>query len=528
MMEADLVLLDCNVLTMNLSQPQAEAIAIKEDKIFKVGTNEEISRVIGENTKVVELKNGETVLPGLIDTHVHIADFGRFLTWLNLKGAKSIKEMKNIIKKRVQKTPQGKWILGQGWNQTILTEKRIPNVHDLNDAAPDHPVVLYHQSGCICAVNSKALEVAGITKETTAPTGGSIQHDTQTGELTGVLRENAMNLIWKIIPEPTEEDVSAAISLACEKIIEAGITSVHWIVSSYTEIQQIQKLHEENRLPLRVYVIFPANIQDRIIDLLLHKDLEDEKLQIGGVKIFADGFLATRTAALKEPYSDDQTTKGELLDSQEKLGALVTKLHNSNLHLVIHAMGDKAIDVVLRILEKILKESPRKNHRYRIEQASVLNKKLIQRLKKMKVIVAVQPCTVISEFSTWSATDRLGPKRARWLYPLKTLFKEGIRVSGGSDCPMEQISPLAGIQAAVNREVFPEERITPDEALRMYTVNAAYSSFDENIKGSIEEGKLADLTVVSRDPRTAPPNQIENIEVKMTIVDGKIVYLKSS
>jgi predicted amidohydrolase YtcJ len=527
-MEADLVLLDCNVLTMNPSQPHAEAIAIKEDKIFRVGTNEEISRVIGKNTKVVELKNGETVLPGLIDTHVHIADFGRFLTWLNLKGVKSIKEMKNIIKKRVQETPRGKWILGQGWNQTTFTEKRIPNVHDLNDAAPDHPVVLYHQSECICAVNSKALEIAGITKETTAPTGGSIQHDTQTGELTGVLRENAMNLIWKTIPEPTEEEVSAATILACEKIIEAGITSVHWIVSSYTEVQQIQKLHEKNRLPLRVHIIFPADIQDQIIDLLSHKDREDEKLQIGGVKIFTDGFLATRTAALKEPYNDDHTTKGELLESQEKLGALVAKLHKANFRLVIHAMGDKAIDVVLSILEKILKESPRKNHRYRIEQASLLNKKLIQRLKKMKVIVAIQPCTVISEFSVWSAIDRLGPKRARWLYPLKTLFKEGIRVSGGSDCPMEQINPFAGIQAAVNRQVFPEERITPDEALRMYTVNAAYASFDEKIKGSIEEGKLADLTVVSRDPRTAPPNQIENIKVEMTIVDGKIVYLKSS
>jgi predicted amidohydrolase YtcJ len=527
LMEADLVLLNCNVLTMNPSQPHAEAVAIKEDKIVKVGTNEDINRLVGKDTRVVEL-NGETVLPGLIDTHVHIADFGRFVTWLDLKGVKSVEEVKKIIKKRVQTTTQGKWILGQGWNQTNFTENRMPNVHDLDEAAPDHPIVLYHQSGCMCAVNSKALELAGITKETTAPAGGSIEHDPQTGELTGVLGKNAMNLIWEHIPEPTEEEALAATSLACERVVEAGITSAHWIVSSVSEIQLIQRLRAENRLPLRVIIIFPADILDQMTDLLARKDFEDNRLRIGGVKVFADGFLAARTAALKEPYSDDHTTKGKLLYSQEELCALVATLHKANLHLIIHAMGDQAIDLVLTILEKNLKESPRENHRYRIEQASVLNRKLIQRMKKLKVIVGVQPCTIISEFSAWSAVDRLGQERARLLYPLKTLFKEGIRISGGSDCPMEQISPFAGIQAAVTRQVFPEEQVTVEEALCMYTVNAAYASFDENIKGSIEEGKLADLTVVSRDPHATPPNQIENIKVKMTIVGGKIVYLKSS
>jgi predicted amidohydrolase YtcJ len=527
-MEADLVLLNCNVLTMNPSQPQAEAVAIKKDKIIKVSTKEDISKTIGKDTQVIKLKKEETVLPGLIDTHVHIADFGRFLTWLDLKGVKSIEEMKKIIKKRVQKTLQGRWILGQGWNQTSFVEKRFPNVHDLDEVAPDNPVVLYHESGCICAVNSKALESAEITKETTAPAGGTIEHDPQTIKLTGILRENAMNLIWKFIPEPTEEEILDAISLACEKIVEAGITSAHWIVSSATEIQMIQRLQVEDRLPLRVYVIFPIDILDQMTDLLPNKDLEAGRLRIGGVKIFVDGFLAARTAALKEAYSDDHSTKGKLLYSQKELSAVITKLHKADMHMIIHAMGDQAIDLVLAILEKNLKESPRENHRYRIEQASVLNRKLIQRMEELRVIVGVQPCTIISEFSAWSAVDRLGQERARWLYPLKTLFKEGIRVSGGSDCPMEQASPFAGIQAAVTRQAFPEEQVTVEEALRMYTVNAAYASFDENVKGSIEEGKLADLTVVSSDPLTTPPNQIADIEVKMTIVGGKIVHLKTS
>ena len=525
MLEADLVLIACNVLTMNPAQPHAEAIAIKEDRIVKVGTKEEINSWIGKNTKVLELKE-ETVIPGLIDTHLHIADFGRFLTWLDLKGVKSIKEIQKIIKKRAQGTPQGKWILGQGWDQTSFTEKRILNIQDLDEAALDHPVIIYHQSGCMCVVNNKALELAGVTKETNSPSGGTIEHEPETGEPTGVLRENAMNLIWKVIPDPDEEEVLDATSLACEKIVEAGVTSVHWIVSSWSEIRIIQRLRAENRLPIRVYILFPVDILDQIASLRSRKDIDDDWVRIGGVKLFADGSLAARTASLKEPYSDDITTKGKLLYTPKEISALVAKLHKANFRLAIHAMGDQAIEMVVSILEKTLKESPKKNHRYRIEHAAVLNKELIHRIKKLGVIIAVQPRTIISEFTSWSATDHLGLKRARWLYPLKTLIKESIWVSGGSDCPMEQISPFSGIHAAVTRQFFPEEQITVDEALRMYTVNAAYASFDENIKGSIEEGKLADLTVISRDPRTTPPNKIEDIKVKMTIVGGKMVYPK--
>jgi len=524
-MDADLVLIDCNVLTMNQAQPHAEAIAIKEDRIVKVGTKEEIDRFVGKITKVIELK-GSTVVPGLIDTHLHIADFGRFLKWLDLNGAKSIKEMQKIIKKRAQETQKGKWILGKGWNQTSFAEKRYPNSQDLDEVAVDYPVILYHQSGCMCVINSKALELAGITKKTNAPAGGTIEQDPETGEPTGVLRENAMNLIWTIIPEPDEKEVLDATRLACEKVVEAGVTSVHWIVSSLSEIQIIQRLRAENKLPIRVYIIFPADILDQIASLCSRRDLNDDWIRIGGVKIFFDGSLAARTASLKEPYSDDLIVKGSLLYTQEEINALVGKLHKANFRLVIHAMGDQAIEIVVSILEKTLKQSPKKNHRYRIEHASVLNKDLIQRIKKLGVNVAIQPCTVISEFTAWSAIERLGAKRARWLYPLKTLIKKGIRVSGGSDCPMEQISPFAGMQAAVTRQFFPEEQITVYDALRMYTVNAAYASFDENIKGSIEENKLADLTVISCDPRTTLPYQIENIKVQMTIVGGKIVYQK--
>jgi hypothetical protein len=249
-------------------------------------------------------------------------------------------------------------------------------------------------------------------------------------------------------------------------------------------------------------------------------------LKVGGAVIFADGYLAARTAALFQPYSDCPDSSGKLLCTQKEMNKLAIKVHKANLQLVIHAVGDKAVEAALTTIEKTSKEPSEKELRNRIEQAAVLNEELLQRMKKQKVIVSVQPRVADSEFSVWSAAEHLGPDRVRWLYPLKTLLNDGIVVSGGSDCPMEPLSPLIGIQTAVTRAFFPEERITIDEALRLYTVNAAYASFEENVKGSIEEGKLADLTVLSRDPLNVAPNKIGGIEIEMTLIGGRIVYSK--
>jgi len=246
-----------------------------------------------------------------------------------------------------------------------------------------------------------------------------------------------------------------AAGLACEKIVEAGVTSVHWMILSPVEIRVIQRLRRENKLPLRVYVVVPANLLDDVLELGSHLGLEGNMVRIGGVEISADGYLAARTAALLQPYSDYPAASGKLLCTQEEMNAAAAKILKAGLQLVIHAVGDKAVDAALTTIEQISKEVPRKDVRNRIEQAAVLNEGLINRIKKQKAIVSVQPCVVASEFSVWSATERLGAERARWLYPLKTLLKEDIRVVGGSDCPMEPLSPLMGIQAAVTREVSP-------------------------------------------------------------------------
>jgi predicted amidohydrolase YtcJ len=519
---ANLVLIEGNVLTMNPAKPCAEAVAVKGDRIVKVGSNEEINQLVVEDTQVIRLK-GKTVVPGFIDTHIHVADFGRLLTWIDLSNASSIEDMQSSLRRHVKKTPKGKWLLGRGWNQKLFAEKRLPTRFDLDAVSPDNPVVFYRQTGQMCVVNSLALQLAGVTEGASAPQSGVIDRDTVTGKLTGVLRESATNLIWPVIPDPSEEELMDAAGLAVEKIVEAGVTSVHWMGMSSIELSVIRTLHAQKRLPIRVYVIIPVNLLDEIIGFGLP---DDPALRIGGALISADGYLAARTASLSKPYSDAPEESGNLLCTQEELLLSAARILNMGLQLVIHSMGDRAVGAALTVIEEVSREVLQKGFRSRIEQAAVLNRTLIENLKEQKVIVSVQPCVAASEFSVWSATEHLGPERARWLYPLKTLLKEGIKVVAGSDCPMEPLSPLLGIQTAVMRASYPEERITVDEALRLYTIDAAFSSSEEDIKGSIETGKLADLTILSSDPHKVSPNEIKDIAVEMTIIGGRVFYPK--
>jgi hypothetical protein len=246
-------------------------------------------------------------------------------------------------------------------------------------------------------------------------------------------------------------------------------------------------------------------------------------LRVGGVLITADGYLDSKTAALVQPYSDEPSNKGKMLLTKQELAASVEQILTVGVQPVIHAMGDKAIDTALNVIEQAISN---KRVRFRIEQAAVLNEELIKRLKAEKVVVSVQPTVITTEFAVWSATARLGVERARWLHPLRTLLKEGVKVAGGSDCPMEPLSPLFGMQEAVQRASFPEQRLTVEEALRIYAADAAYCSCEEKVKGSIEEGKLADLTILSEDPLAVSPNEIKDINVEITIVNGKFVYSK--
>lgn len=513
-MSVDLVLRNANIKTMNSKQPAAQAVAIIKNRIFKVGTNQQINSLIDENTKVVDL-DGKTILPGLIDTHIHVADYGRCLMWLDLTGANSISELQTIIKEKVKQLPAGKWIIGKGWNESRFKESRMPQVVDLDEAAPHNPVILYREAAMICVVNSKALKLANLNEHTLSPRGGFIDKNPNTGKLSGLLHDAATSLVWQVIPEPTEEELLDATLIACKKIVKAGLTSVHWIVISETELQIIQKLHIQGKLPFRVNVIIPVEFLPKIVDF---NTGDDSMLSIGGAFIVVDGYLDSKEAALIEPYSDDPKNKGKMLLSEQSLKDLINRALMANVQPVIHAMGDKAIDATLSVLGQI----QNKTVRFRIEQAAILNKNLINRLKNLKVIISIQPKVISTEFSVWSAKQRLG-ERACWLHPLKTLLNEGVIVVSGSDCPMEPLSPLLGIQELVSHFNYPEQRLSIEEALRTYTIDAAYCSKEETVKGSIEEGKFADLTILSCDPIIVETKKIRNIAVDFVIVNGKIL-----
>lgn len=494
-----------------------ESIAVQGNRILKVGTTNEVSYFIGKNTQIVYLE-GRTVVPGFIDTHIHVADFGRFLMWMDLTAAGSINKMQVMLGERLDKVASGKWVVGRGWDENRFIEKRLPTRFDLDVVSPDNPVIFYHQSGQVALVNSKALQLAGITKETPALVGGIIDVNAE-GEPTGILREAATDLAWKLVPESGLDELVEAAADACEKIVQAGITSIHWLAETAIDVAILKKLKEANKLPFSVYIVVPVSL---LGDEAALEDLQEGAAKIGGVSFAVDGYLASRNAALCRPYDNDPQNRGKLLQNQKDLIATANNITEKSFQIVAHAMGDKAIDVAITAIE-----ATEDKNRHRIDPAALLNEDLIERLKKQRIVVSVQPLVAASEFSIYDAEEHLGKERARWLYPLKTLFAEGVRVCGGSDCPMERLNPLLGIQSAVTRRFFPEEQLSVDEALQLYTVHAAFASCEEKDKGTIEEGKFADLTVLSDDPHVVPVGEIQDIQVEMTIIRGKVVYTSS-
>ncbi|UCE44038.1 MAG: amidohydrolase family protein, partial [Candidatus Bathyarchaeota archaeon] len=322
-MQADLALINGNVITLNPSRPQAQAVAITNRKMIKVGNNNEIKSLIEEDTEVIDLK-GKTILPGFTDTHIHMTGFGKTLAQINLRDVQSITELQEKLERRVEATEEERWILGRGWDQDRLKEKRYPTRWDLDKASPNNPVVFTRVCGHLSVANSKALEKACITTETISPSGGKIDKNLETGEPTGILRENAMDLVHRITPQLTGHQLMKACDLACQKAVEAGLTSIHWIIHTTDEIHVLQQLRTENKLPLRVYMLIPMDLLDHLINLSLLTGFGDDMIRIGGVKLFADGSLGARTAALSMAYSDDPSTRGMMMHSEEKMQELIT------------------------------------------------------------------------------------------------------------------------------------------------------------------------------------------------------------
>jgi predicted amidohydrolase YtcJ len=519
MSEGNMIFLNANVITLDPKNPRAEAVAVQNGKILSVGTNHNISRYKCKGTKVIDCKK-RTVVPGLVDCHVHMLEFGFFLQQLDLRNTRSIEEMQQQLREHSAKNPELGWILGGRWDEEKFAEKRYPTRWDLDAAVRDTPVFLSRVCGHLSVANSRALRLAGVTEHCRVK-GGEIGLDKATGQPNGILKDNARDLVWKVVPRPGREARENACALACEKAVESGLTGVHWLVSSAEEVQILQKMHLEGKLPLRVYLGVPVEVLDEIITLGLVTGFGNDMLKMGFIKILADGSLGARTAALKKPYSDDRKNRGMMLYTQKKLEQLISRAHAAGLQLGVHAIGDRAIENVLHAYQKALKKAPRRNHRHRIEHCSVLNPRLIRQMKRLSLTASIQPHFVISDFWT---VDRVGPKRARWTYPFKTLAQEGVIIASGSDCPVELINPLLGIWAATDRKDCSKEKFTAEEALRTYSLNAAYASFDEDKKGTIETGKYADFTVLSDDVTRVALDKIRDVAIEMVMVNGKIVY----
>jgi len=527
-LHADMVLINGKIYSMNEGNDVYEALAVKDGKIVFVGSCGDVKSFIGDKTLVIDL-NGKPVLPGFIDTHIHFVGVGLSLMMLDLRDVKSISEFKDRVKKFAERVKCGKWILGRGWDQDKFVEKRYPNRWDLDEVSPENPVFLRRVCGHIAVVNSAALNIAGIDRNTPDPEGGKIDRD-ESGEPTGILRESAMRLVWSKIPPPSIDDYVKAVELACNEALSNGLTTVHFVSATPEEIEALQIARSLGKLKIRVCLYISAEYLDQLSTLRLKRGFGDDFIKINGVKTLVDGSLGARTAALRNPYSDDPKTRGIITLPREKLRDIILKAHNCGLQIAVHAIGDMAVEMVLNVFKEVLSINPASDHRHRIEHASVVSPELIKLMKELNICASVQPRFIISDF--W-AVDRVGVERAKWVYPFKSMLKADVKIAGGSDCPVDPLNPLYQIYSAVTRGKYEnielynyteDECLTPLEAIKLFTKNAAYIGFEEDVKGSIEVGKFADMVVLSDDPLKVDESVIKDIKVLATFVNGEMVY----
>lgn len=495
-------------------------IVIEGEWIVAVGERSLVE--VSEGTEILDI-TGKTVIPGLIDAHLHFLEMGmRMMRTVDLSQTKSIKEAQNEIIGKLSQTQKGEWVLGRGWDDSKWEDRRYINKWDLDSFSPDHPIVLTRVCGHMITLNSKAMEIAGITKGTPNPLGGQVDKSPD-GEPTGVLRD-AGQLISPFIPEETAELALEGLKLVNEYALSLGCTGVHDAGLGEFGISAYQTALKEGMLKVRVNVMWRGELAESIEAVGLQSGFGSEMLRIGPAKLFLDGSFGARTAALYEPYEDDPSTKGLTLITEEELNEKVRMIHDQGSQLAIHAIGDYGIDLVINAIEAALKSSPRKDHRHRIEHCELLSTDQIERISRLGIIASMQPNFV----GEWSGPDslyeaRLGKRRLRQNNPFRALLDEGVRVPFGSDgMPFH---PIYGIHSAVNHYIR-DSRISLEEAIKCFTLDAAYSAFEDNIKGSIEPGKLADITVLEKDLVEVPSEEIKDVLVYLTMVNGEILYSK--
>lgn len=535
---ADLVLLNGKIVTIDENNPQGEALAVKRDRIVVVGSNKEIGKYIDKKvTKIIDLQ-GKLALPGFNDSHVHFVYGGHALMSVSLDGVTSFDEIQRRVKEKVDDSEDGEWIEGRGWDQEILPEKKWPTKELIDSIAPNNPVVLERICGHCALVNSYVLRISGITKDTPNPPGGVIVKDPGTGDPSGILHEKAMDLIkWpKLSDREIHKMDKEAVKIAVKEVAKFGVTSVHDLDG---KIGIFKEMLDEGELTVRVYAgVALTSSSEKLQEYKAWKQMfvdNNSMLKFGVIKGFIDGSLGSSTALLAVPYKNNPSTSGLLLMTQEELNDIITFYDKENFQIAIHAIGDRGCNVVLNAFEESINRNGKRDARHRIEHATVIIPEDIRRFDTLGVIGSVQPVFGPSYGQTIQSffEDRLGKERAKFTNIWKTLAQANARLAFGTDWPVESLNPMEGIYSAVTRKSITDktgdawlqdESLSIEKAIECYTLGSAYASFEEDIKGSLQVGKLADIVVLSKDIFTIPEEEMLNTEVVYTILGGKIIY----
>jgi len=502
-------------------QPITDSIVVMQgDYIVAAGKKGKIE--IPKGAEVYDV-TGMTVIPGFIDSHCHFYGMGvSMLRDVQIRDTPTLKDAMARLKEKAKATKKGEWILGKGWDESKWTENRYPTKQDLDAVSKDHPIMAVRICGHMVTLNSIALKIAGITGKTPQPAGGQVDMGPD-GEPTGILRD-CRHLVEPYIPPVTEEQAVEGLKLASDYALSLGCTSIGDAGLDSNELKAYQTALAKGKLKVRAYLFIDETVQSHSYQAGIRTGFGNDMIKIGASKLLMDGSLGARTAALFEPYTDEPKSKGLLLMSPEALTEKAKAAHRNGNQLAIHAIGDYAIECVINSIQAAIKDKPRKDHRHRIEHCEILTAQQIERIKELGIIPAVQPNFVGEWAGPGSMYEqRLGAERNKLNNPYRILLDEGVTIAFGSDGM--PFNPIYGVWSAVNHGI-KDARITLVEAVKCYTLNGAYASFEENLKGSVEPGKLADVAVLDRDLTKIKPEDIRNAKVYMTIVNGKILYHK--
>ncbi len=536
-----LIFYNGNVMTVDPRRPQVEAVAVENGTIAAVGGNDEVLALKTAETEVIDLA-GRSLLPGFNDSHMHLIGHALTAAKVDLRYCTSIEDVIGTVEAfiRDRKVKKGEWVLGWGWDQSRLNEKRMPTRQDLDQVADEHPVMIMRNCCHICVSNTTALQKAGIDKHPRYVEGGTVATDAE-GVPTGVLEENAMQLVIGLQPPLDGAKLKELIKEAAADFLAAGLTSVQTddlaqlgsdlapvLIDAYRELDL------SSSLPIRVNLqpLLPTVEElQAFLDQGYRTGQGGEYFKIGPLKLLTDGSLGGQTALLSAPYEDNPCTCGVAVLSKQELQQLVDLAHRNGMQVAAHAIGDAAIGMVLDVYEEVGNRHPVSDPRFRVIHASLLNLLLLERFKTLGVLADIQPAFTSTDYA--SISSHIGDDRAAWAYRWKDLLDYGIKAGCGSDCPVENYAPLESVYSAVTRQDksgnppggwFPDQKLTLEEAINIYTMGSAYCSYEERIKGSITPGKLADMVVLSEDITAADIERIKDIRVDMTIVGGKIAF----